>query len=169
MHPSKPWWSVWKWNHSHVNIPSLTLFPWTDFFSPRSSIFFMIVLIFQGQIDHVISPPLFLFHQQHSKPSYDVSSERWQMRAHRSCYHSSMIADPCPHANAGSLCMVATEIISLRSFTASRLSCVTLYSCLSSRWRDAFCFLFSMVSLPFKSYILCACALKKRTTFSTTL
>lgn len=32
MHPSKRWWSVWKWNHSHVNIPSLTLFPWTDFF-----------------------------------------------------------------------------------------------------------------------------------------
>lgn len=80
------------------------------------------------------------------------------MRAHRSRYHSSMIGDPYPHANAGSLCTVAMEIISPCSFTASRLSCVTLYSCLSSHWRDAVCFLFSVVSLPFKSYILFACA-----------
>lgn len=93
---------------------ALTLFPWTDFFFfPRSSIVFMIVNIPRPNWPRDISPSVSLFHQQHSKPTCDVSSKLWQMRAHRSRYHSSVIGEPCPHADAGSLCTVATEIIFL--------------------------------------------------------
>ena len=69
---------------------ALALYPWMDSFS-WSLIFFVVLLIFRGQLDRMVSSPPSAFHQQHPKRSCDVSPMHWKMRN-----HSSLMGDPHP-------------------------------------------------------------------------